>query len=125
MDWSAKDYKLNGPQKGILSQYRIYLDSVKPDIKLSNDGISGNDILLKAKDKTYYLNISDKRDSDKAGRIESSKIYVNGREFNPNESLEAYAKDGKVEVKVSASDYAKNTSVKIYSIDLIQIQLLT
>lgn len=118
MDWSAKDYKLNGPQKGILSQYRIYLDSVKPDIKLSNDGISGNDILLKAKDKTYYLNISDKRDGDKAGRIESSKIYVNGREFNPNESLEAYAKDGKVEVKVSASDYAKNTSVKIYSIDL-------
>ncbi|MDU1177654.1 MAG: S-layer homology domain-containing protein, partial [Peptoniphilus harei] len=59
-----------------------------------------------------------KRDGDKAGRIESSKIYVNGREFNPNESLEAYAKDGKVEVRVSASDYAKNTSVKIYSIDL-------
>ena len=118
MDWSAKDYKLNGPQKGILSQYRIYLDSVKPDIKLSKDEISGNDILLKAKDKTYYLNISDKRNGDKAGRIESSKIYVNGREFNPNESLEAYTKDGKVEVRVSASDYAKNTSVKIYSIDL-------
>ena len=118
MDWSAKDYKLNGPQKGILSQYRIYLDSVKPEIKLSKDEISGNDILLKAKDKTYYLNISDKRDGDKAGRIESSKIYVNGREFNPNESLEAYTKDGKLEVRVSASDYAKNTSVKIYSIDL-------
>ena len=118
MDWSAKDYKLNGPEKGILSQYRIYLDSVKPEIKLSKNEISGNDILLKYKDKTYYLNISDKRDSNKAGRIESSKIYVNGREFNPNESLEAYAKDGKVEVKVSASDYAKNTSVKIYSIDL-------
>ena len=118
MDWSAKDYKLNGPQKGILSQYRIYLDRTKPDIKLSKDKISENDLLLKYKDKTYHLNISDKRDGDKAGRIESSKIYVNGREFNPNESLEAYAKDGKVEVKVSASDYAKNTSVKIYSIDL-------
>ena len=25
MDWSAKDYKLNGPQKGILSQYRLSL----------------------------------------------------------------------------------------------------
>ncbi|MDU5324711.1 MAG: InlB B-repeat-containing protein, partial [Peptoniphilus harei] len=118
MDWSAKDYKLNGPQKGILSQYRIYLDSVKPDIKLSKDEISENDILLKYKDKAIHLNISDKRDGDKAGRIESSKIYVNGREFNPNESLEAYTKDGKVEVRVSASDYAKNTSVKIYSIDL-------
>lgn len=118
MDWSAKDYKLNGPQKGILSQYRIYLDSVKPDIKLSKDEISENDILLKYKDKAIHLNISDKRDGDKAGRIESSKIYVNGREFNPNESLEAYTKDGKVEVRVSASDYSKNTSVKIYSIDL-------
>ncbi len=118
MDWSAKDYKLNGPQKGILSQYRIYLDSVKPDIKLSKDEISGNDILLKAKDKTYYLNISDKRDGDKAGRVESSKIYVNGKDFDSTKNLEAYAIDGKVEVKVSASDYAKNTSVKIYSIDL-------
>ena len=118
MDWSAKDYKLNGPQKGILSQYRIYLDSVKPDIKLSKDEISGNDILLKAKDKTYYLNISDKRDGDKAGRVESSKIYVNGKDFDSTKNLEAYAIDGKVEVRVSASDYAKNTSVKIYSIDL-------
>ncbi|MFQ9967626.1 MAG: S8 family serine peptidase [Peptoniphilus sp.] len=118
MDWSAKDYKLNGPQKGILSQYRIYLDSVKPEIKLSKDEISGNDILLKAKDKTYYLNISDKRDGDKAGRVESSKIYVNDKDFDSTKNLEAYAIDGKVEVKVSASDYAKNTSVKIYSIDL-------
>lgn len=118
MDWSAKDYKLNGPQKGILSQYRIYLDSVKPDIKLSKDEISGNDLLLKYNKGNIHLNISDKRDGNKAGRIESSKIYVNGREFNPKESLEAYTKDGKVEVKVSASDYAKNTSVKIYSIDL-------
>lgn len=118
MDWSAKDYKLNGPEKDILSQYRIYLDSVKPDIKLSKEEISGNDILLKAKDKTYYLNISDKRDGDKAGRIESSKIYVNGKDFDSTKNLEDYAIDGKVEVKVSASDYAKNTSVKIYSIDL-------
>ncbi len=118
MDWSAKDYKLNGPQKGILSQYRIYLDSVKPEIKLSKDEISGNDILLKAKDKTYYLNISDKRDGDKAGRVESSKIYVNGKDFDSTKNLEAYAIDGKVEVRVSASDYSKNTSVKIYSIDL-------
>ena len=118
MDWSAKDYKLNGPEKDILSQYRIYLDSVKPDIKLSENEISGNDILLKTKDKTYYLNISDKRDGDKAGRIESSKIYVNGKDFDSTKNLEDYAIDGKVEVRVSASDYAKNTSVKIYSIDL-------
>lgn len=118
MDWSAKDYKLNGPQKGILSQYRIYLDSVKPEIKLSKDEISENDILLKYKDKAIHLNISDKRDGDKAGRVESSKIYVNGKDFDSTKNLEAYAKDGKVEIKVVASDYAKNTSVKIYSIDL-------
>lgn len=118
MDWSAKDYKLNGPQNGILSQYRIYLDRAKPDIKLSKDKISENDILLKYKDKTIHLNISDKRDGDKAGRVESSKIYVNGKDFDSTKNLEAYAVDGKVEVRVSASDYAKNTSVKIYSIDL-------
>ena len=118
MDWSAKDYKLNGPEKGILSQYRIYLDSVKPEIKLSKDEINENDLLLKYKDKTIHLNISDKRDDDKAGRVESSKIYVNGKDFDSTKNLEAYAVDGKVEVRVSASDYAKNTSVKIYSIDL-------
>lgn len=118
MDWSAKDYKLNGPEKEILSQYRIYLDIVKPDIKLSKNEISGNDILLKYKDKTYYLNISDKRDGDKVGRVESSKIYVNGKEFDSTKNFEDYAKGGKVEVRVVASDYAKNTSVKIYSIDL-------
>ena len=118
MDWSAKDYKLNGPEGGILSQYRIYLDNVKPDIKLSKNEISGNDILLKYKDKTYYLNISDERDGHKAGRVESSKIYVDGKEFDSTKNFEDYAKGGIVEVKVSASDYAKNTSVKIYSIDL-------
>ena len=118
MDWSAKDYKLNGPEGGILSQYRIYLDSVKPEIELSKDEINENDLLLKYKDKTIHLNISDKRDDDKAGRVESSKIYVNGKDFDSTKNLEAYAVDGKVEVRVSASDYAKNTSVKIYSIDL-------
>ncbi|MBS6720936.1 MAG: S8 family serine peptidase [Peptoniphilus harei] len=118
MDWSAKDYKLNGPEGGILSQYRIYLDNVKPDIKLSKNEISGNDILLKYKDKTYYLNISDERDGHKAGRVESNKIYVDGKEFDSTKNFEDYAKGGIVEVKVSASDYAKNTSVKIYSIDL-------
>lgn len=118
MDWSAKDYKLNSPQNGILSQYRIYMDSVKPEIKLSKDAIGENDFLLNYKEGKIYLNISDKRDEDKLGRIEKSKIYVNGKEFDFNRSLENYARDGKVEIKVSASDYARNTSVKIYNIDL-------
>ena len=99
MDWSAKDYKLNSPQNGILSQYRIYMDSVKPEIKLSKDAIGENDFLLNYKEGKIYLNISDKRDEGKLGRIEKSKIYVNGKEFDFNRSLENYARDGKVEKK--------------------------
>ena len=118
MDWSAKDYKLNGPEGGILSQYRIYLDNVKPEIKLSMDDNSDNPITLNYGDKKVYLKVTDKRDKDKPGRIESSKIYANGIDFDQSKDLKDYAKDGKVEIKVVASDYARNTSVKIYSIDL-------
>lgn len=118
MDWSAKDYKLNGPQNGILSQYRIYLDSVKPEIELSKEEINENPITLNYGDKKVYLKVSDKRDEGRPGRIEKIKIFANGIDFDQSKDLKDYAKDGKVEVRVSASDYAKNTSVKIYSIDL-------
>ena len=118
MDWSAKDYKLNGPEGGILSQYRIYLDSVKPEIELSTEEINENPITLNYGDKKVYLKVSDKRDEGRPGRIEKIKIFANGIDFDQSKDLKDYAKGGKVEVKVSANDYAKNTSVKIYSIDL-------
>ena len=118
MDWSAKDYKLNGPEGGKLSQYRIYLDSVKPEIELSTEEINENPITLNYGDKKVYLKVSDKRDEGIPGRIEKIKIFANGIDFDQSKDLKDYAKDGKVEVRVSASDYAKNTSVKIYSIDL-------
>ena len=118
MDWSAKDYKLNGPEGGILSQYRIYIDSVKPEIKLSKDDNSENPITLNYGDKKVYLKVLDKRDADKSGRIEKVDIFANGMEFDLSKNLEDFIKDGKVEIKVIASDYARNTSVKIFNLDL-------
>ena len=118
MDWSAKDYKLNGPEGGILSQYRIYMDSVKPEIKLSKDDNSENPITLNYGDKKAYLKVSDKRDENKPGRIEKIKIFANGKEFDQSKNLKDFARDDKIEIKVIASDYARNTSVKIFELDL-------
>lgn len=118
MDWSAKDYKLNGPEGGILSQYRIYIDSVKPEIKVDKNPIGEGDIELDWKNGKIYVNISDKRDNNELGRIQENKIYVNGNTFDPNKNISDYTRTGEAEIKVVASDYARNTSVKIYKINL-------
>ena len=124
MDWAAKDYIGNGEPEGIRSQYKIFIDNTKPEIELTNEKLD-NSIGLKyeidGKDKEVNLSITDKIDSGNPGRIQQKSILVNGKEYQANSLLNSYANynnPDQVEIKVIATDYARNTKVQIYKLDL-------
>ncbi len=117
MDWAAKDYN-NGMAEGFRNQYKIYIDNVKPEISVVNEP---TDIALNlSNNKNVNISITDKRDNGKPGRIMEKSILVNNKEYDPSKSLNDYKIDNEneVEVKISATDYARNTKVEIFKINL-------
>lgn len=94
MDWAVKDYISNSEPEVIRSQYKIFIDNTKPEIELTDENIDNNIRL---------------------------KYEIDGKEYQANSLLNSYANynnPDQVEIKVIATDYARNTKVQIYKLDL-------
>lgn len=134
MDWGMKDYATNGfpdevrdmdgniflktgyspiNTRAIGVHYQFLYDNVKPEITAIDDG---NTSIEYAKDKFVKFNISDKRDNEKAGEIQEQHIFVNGVEYKSLADIKNSSNE-KLHIKIVAKDFARNTTVKEFTLD--------
>lgn len=134
MDWGMKDYKANGfpdkvkdmegnvylqtgysnlNAKAVGVHYQFLYDNVKPEVKVDPEG---NTSIEYAKDKFVRFNISDKRNNDLAGEIQDQHIYVNGKEYKSLDDIKDIG-DKELKIKVVVTDFARNTTVKEFTIN--------
>lgn len=147
LDWAASDYVGNQPdhiadlngeqyQPTYHDQYYIYLDNVKPTLKVECESSEKIDQQAKQTGDSLsipystdsrnqlFVNIAyfDKRSEDpaKPGKIQRHSIKINGKEYDPGTPLKAYAPlayydndDNQFDyykIDVTAVDYAGNVS---------------
>ena len=147
LDWAASDYVGNQPdhiadlngepyQPTYHDQYYIYLDNVKPTLKVECESSEKIDPQAKQTGDSLsipystdsgnqlFVNIAyfDKRSEDpaKPGKIQRHSIKINGKEYDPGTPLKAYAPlayydndDNQFDyykIDVTAVDYAGNVS---------------
>lgn len=134
MDWGMKDYSTNGfpdevrdldgnvfiktgysplNARALGVHYQFLYDNVKPEVKVDTNG---NTPIEYVKDKFIRFNISDLRDNEKNGEIQEKHIFVNGKEYKSLEDIEDMT-DEKLNIKIIAKDFARNTTVKEFIFD--------
>ena len=126
MDWGAKDYSGNGmPEKNfdtgvtksLPDKYTIYIDNEKPEVTLSK--MAENDTTESTYSIPYTggklgIDLKDFTNATKsqAGAIQEKAVLINGKVYTDGMSLDNPTVDKPWNIKVKASDYARNTTVK-------------
>lgn len=106
-------------KKQMPSQYKIYVDNKKPEIEIKEDNSITNPLYTlssQSKSSAVTIQITDKISSGEDGRLQETFVTVNGKAVTKGENkLEDPQTDKPWKIVVTASDYAKNKTVREYS----------